>query len=672
MSDQLIVERGGLEKKDKAELQAIVEALGGKAPSRLRKSDLIDKVLELSGAVGRASSAPEPSQPEAPSLDFGSGASDTDAPESSSGPAPADEAATSGEPTRSDHAPTAPSAATESSPGSSDVSNPDGDAASSGQSPTGDSSSQSETPTDAAPSDQQDAPSNGGQSANNDQARKGDRSRSANSASRSRGDRQSGSGNARSGNNKRRGGGGTGNHPVGPDGEPLADWEVAIAESEQGDKRGGRNKPSSNDKSNNGPQGDESRSRQAEVDPGNRRNRRRGRNRGREREGGQEGVAAEPTPVEGYLDLREEGYGFLRVSGYLPSKEDVYVSVKEVRQYGLRKGDHLTGFSRSANRSEKNPGFQEIKTVNGVEPEQARNRVRFEDLTPVFPFEPIALEMPDEPENLIPRIVDLVSPVGKGQRGLIAAPPKSGQTTVIREMARSIETNHPDIGLFVLLVDERPEEVTDMSHALAHAEVMGSTFDRPPEEHIALAELTVERAKRRVEQGEDVCLLVDGLTRLARAYNLAGPQSGRILDGGLDAGAIPLVKRFFGAARKMVEGGSLTILATVAVETGTAIDELIRDEFEGTANMELTLCRQDSENDGSVPPIDVSRSHTLKSERIRFGQDASGEDDNIDRLIRSQWGDAPGKVSTEALVAHVKKHGTNSEFLDAIASAASS
>ena len=284
-------------------------------------------------------------------------------------------------------------------------------------------------------------------------------------------------------------------------------------------------------------------------------------------------MSDEPIEVEGYLDLRDEGYAFLRVNGALPSREDAYVSVKQVRQYGLRKGDHVTGTSRPANRNEKNPALQQLDTINGKAPEESRGRPRFEKLTPLFPDERLVLEVTKpgvaEPLNMTTRIIDLLAPIGKGQRGLIVSPPKAGKTSIMKNIARAIEANNPEVHLIVLLIDERPEEVTDMARSLQNGEVVSSTFDRPPEEHTAVAELTIERAKRLVENGEDVVMIVDGITRLARAYNMSVNQSGRVLSGGVDAAALYPPKRFFGAARNIEEGGSLTILATALVETGS-------------------------------------------------------------------------------------------------------
>ncbi len=358
----------------------------------------------------------------------------------------------------------------------------------------------------------------------------------------------------------------------------------------------------------------------AEGESGNRRRRRRGRDRNdRDRVPNGQGDAeqpyqGEPVEVAGLLDLRDEGYGFLRLAGYLPSKDDVYISVKQVRQFALRKGDQVTGAARPAGRNEKNPAMLRIDAVNGVDPEVARQRPRFEDLTPLFPDDRLRLEVPSESHNMTTRIIDLVSPIGKGQRGLIVSPPKAGKTTIMKQIARSIELNNPDVHLIVLLVDERPEEVTDMRRWVK-GEVAASTFDRPADEHTMVAELTIERAKRLVEEGRDVVIILDGITRLARAYNLAAPATGRVMSGGIDTGALYPPKKFFGAARNVEEGGSLTILATALVETGSKMDEVIFEEFKGTGNMELRLDRRLAER-RIYPAIDVDASSTRHEELL--------------------------------------------------------
>jgi len=401
---------------------------------------------------------------------------------------------------------------------------------------------------------------------------------------------------------------------------------------------------------------------------GNRRRRRRGRDRERgDRPDQEQPFQGEPVEVEGLLDLRDEGYGFLRLKGYLPSKDDVYISVKQARQFALRKGDRLTGAARPAGRNEKNPALLRIETVNGVDPEQAKERPRFEDLTPLFPDERLPLEMTSDPTNMTARIVDLVSPIGKGQRGLIVSPPKAGKTTVMKQIAKSIETNNPEVHLIVLLVDERPEEVTDMKRWVS-GEVAASTFDRPAEEHTMVAELVIERAKRMVEEGQDVVIILDGITRLARAYNLAAPATGRIMSGGIDTGALYPPKKFFGAARNIEEGGSLTILATALVETGSRMDEVIFEEFKGTGNMELRLDRKLSER-RIYPAIDVEASST-RHEELLFDPKQLQMVWKLRRVL-SGLGEGGGGAGLEMLIDRLVTFKSNAEFLSEVAKAPS-
>ena len=402
---------------------------------------------------------------------------------------------------------------------------------------------------------------------------------------------------------------------------------------------------------------------QDHAEPGNRRRRRSGRGRERE-QAPDEAWDGETVAVEGYLDLRDEGYGFLRANGFKPSEDDAYVSVKQVRQLSLRKGDHLTGASRPANRSEKNPALLRIDTVNTRSPEDAKKRPHFEDLTPLFPDEKLRLEVEGDSTNMTARIVDLISPIGKGQRGLIVSPPKAGKTTIMKTIARSIEINHPEVTLMVLLVDERPEEVTDMRRWLKRGEVMGSTFDRPSSEHTQLAEITIERAKRLVEYGADVVIVLDGITRLSRAYNLAAPATGRIMSGGIDTGALYPPKKFFGAARNVEEGGSLTILATALVETGSKMDEVIFEEFKGTGNMELRLDRRIAER-RVYPAIDVNASST-RHEELLFERKQLNQVWKLRRVLNG-LADTGAAASLELLIDRLKTFKDNDEFLAEVA-----
>jgi transcription termination factor Rho len=404
---------------------------------------------------------------------------------------------------------------------------------------------------------------------------------------------------------------------------------------------------------------------------GNRRSRRR---RGRERGQGQGGelqgggqdqpYTGELVEVKGMLDLRDEGYGFLRCEGYLPSSKDVYVSISQARRFALRRGDYIEGACRPASNNEKYPALLRIDSVSGLDPEVAKNRPKFEDLTPLFPDSRLNLEMPGDKDNLTARIVDLLSPIGKGQRGMIVSPPKAGKTTVMKQIAHSIEANNPDVHLMVLLVDERPEEVTDMRRTVK-GEVIASTFDRPSDEHTQVAELAIERAKRLVEMGRDVVIILDGITRLARAYNLAAPATGRIMSGGVDSGALYPPKKFFGAARNIEEGGSLTILASALVETGSKMDEVIFEEFKGTGNMELRLDRRLSER-RLYPAIDVNASST-RHEELLFERGQLQQVWKLRRVLNALASDGKDAAGLELLMDKIKTTGSNDEFLAEIA-----
>jgi transcription termination factor Rho len=407
------------------------------------------------------------------------------------------------------------------------------------------------------------------------------------------------------------------------------------------------------------------------AEPGNRRNRRnrRGRERGERGERDLQSGADAPyqgdlIECRGLLDLRDEGYGFLRSEGYLPSNKDVYVSISQARKFALRKGDAIEGAFRPAGSNEKYPALIRIDTIAGMDPEKARERRRFEDLTPLFPDEKLTLEQPGTSENLTARIVDLISPIGKGQRGLIVSPPKAGKTTVMKQIAHSIEANNPDVHLMVLLVDERPEEVTDMRRSV-QGEVIASTFDRPSDEHTHVAELAIERAKRLVELGKDVVIILDGITRLARAYNISAPASGRIMSGGVDSAALYPPKKFFGAARNIEEGGSLTILATALVETGSKMDEVIFEEFKGTGNMELRLDRRLAER-RLYPSIDVNASST-RHEELLFERGQLQQVWKLRRVLNALASEGTGAAGLELLMDKIKTTESNDEFLAEIA-----
>ena len=359
-------------------------------------------------------------------------------------------------------------------------------------------------------------------------------------------------------------------------------------------------------------------------DGGNRNRRRRGRDRNRDRDRDRRRDDSEPevtedevlVPVAGILDVLDN-YAFLRTTGYLPGQTDAYLSLGLVKKYDLRKGDHIVGAIRPQRDSEQNSRQKynplvRIDKVNGLDPDQSTERKEFGKLTPLYPQQRLRLE--GENNNLTTRIIDLVAPIGKGQRGLIVSPPKAGKTMVLQRIANAITENNPEVHLMVVLVDERPEEVTDMKRSVK-GEVIASTFDRPAEDHTTVAELAIERAKRLVEMGQDVVVLLDSMTRLGRAYNLSAPASGRILSGGVDSAALYPPKKFFGAARNIEEGGSLTIIATALVETGSRMDEVIFEEFKGTGNMELKLDRRLADK-RVFPAVDVDASGTRKEELL--------------------------------------------------------
>ncbi len=363
--------------------------------------------------------------------------------------------------------------------------------------------------------------------------------------------------------------------------------------------------------------------------------------------------------IVGILDVLPEGYGFIRTSGYLPGDTDVYCSMSQVRRFELRRGDLIKGQVRPPKESEKYPALLKVSTINDQTPEAAKQRRDFRDLTPVYPDDRLRLE--HGAEFMTVRVIDLVAPIGKGQRGLIVSPPKAGKTTVLKDIAAAISANNPEVYLMCLLVDERPEEVTDMERSIL-GEVVSSTFDMPSENHIAVAELVMERAKRLVESGYDVVILLDSITRLARAYNLATPASGRILSGGVDSTALYPPKKFFGAARNIENGGSLTILATALVDTGSKMDEVIFEEFKGTGNMELRLDRGMADR-RIFPAIDVVTSGTRKEELILDPMEAPF----VWGLRRILHGVDSPERALDMLIKGLKQTKSNQEFLSRMA-----
>ncbi|MEY4322292.1 MAG: hypothetical protein RL410_73 [Actinomycetota bacterium] len=428
--------------------------------------------------------------------------------------------------------------------------------------------------------------------------------------------------------------------------------------------RGESAEASSNEESSNNNDGEEGSNREGRYDRDERNNRRRGRDRFERRERRNPEEISEDdvvAPVAGILDILDS-YAFVRTTGYLPSPNDVYVSLGLVKKYGMRKGDQITGLVRQPRDGEQDNKQQRQKfnplvrvdTVNGMDPEAARNRVDFNKLTPLYPQERLRLET--TPNNLTTRVIDLVAPIGKGQRGLIVSPPKAGKTIVLQQIANAIVENNPEVHLMVVLVDERPEEVTDMQRTVK-GEVIASTFDRPAEDHTVAAELAIERAKRLVEMGHDVVVLLDSMTRLGRAYNLSAPPSGRILSGGVDSAALYPPKKFFGAARNIENGGSLTILATALVETGSRMDEVIFEEFKGTGNMELKLDRRIADR-RIFPAVDIEASGTRREE-ILLAADELKVVWKLRRVLHA----LDSQQSIELLLSKLKETKTNFEFL---------
>ncbi|HYZ98386.1 MAG TPA: transcription termination factor Rho [Acidimicrobiales bacterium] len=608
------LERSALERKDRGELTTIAQALGAKPPARARKAEIVQLILELTGVEGGASGADGADRTDGTDGADRAGGADTGVDTRDANDAPKQEVSGVDDPNRGSD--TEPSSAPDEPPAEWETElGPEDTAGAKAEARAEPEAAASRTSAETAPADEVSSETNG----------------------QSRGASETGGNGDRPDRGQNRG-------------------------QERGQDRGraGGQPEGSADRSGGGAQ-------QVDVnEPGNRRRRRRGRRGGGETH--VEEFAGEPVTVAGLLDLRDEGYGFLRVKGWLPSKDDVYVSVKQVRQFGLRKGDHIAGGSRPALRNEKNPALLRIDQVNGKDPDQARQRRRFEDLTPLFPDQKLVLETAEDGSNMTARIVDLLSPIGKGQRGLIVSPPKAGKTTIMKQIARSIETNNTEVKLIVLLVDERPEEVTDMRRWLRspNSEVVASTFDRPSEEHAQVSELTIERAKRLVEDSQDVCIILDGITRLARAYNLAAPATGRIMSGGVDSGALYPPKKFFGAARNIEEGGSLTILATALIETGSKMDEVIFEEFKGTGNMELRLDRRLSER-RIYPAIDVDASST-RHEELLFPRNQLNLVWALRRVLSGLSStDGGNAAALELLSDRMKTFRTNEEFLAEVA-----
>ena len=441
--------------------------------------------------------------------------------------------------------------------------------------------------------------------------------------------------------------------------------DASEGQRDQGEQKDRGDRGDRNNRDNREDRGDRNnRENRDGRDDGGRR-RRRGRDRFRDRRDRKGGYSeAEPVvteddvlaPVAGIIDVLDN-YAFVRTSGYLPGPNDVYVSLSLVRKYGLRKGDAITGQVRQPRDGERREKFNplvSVETINGGEVDAAKDRPEFSKLTPLYPQDRLRLET--SPANLTTRVIDLVAPIGKGQRGLIVSPPKAGKTMVLQAIANAITENNPEVHLMVVLVDERPEEVTDMQRSVK-GEVIASTFDRPAEDHTIIAELSIERAKRLVELGHDVVVLLDSMTRLGRAYNLAAPASGRILSGGVDSTALYPPKRFFGAARNIENGGSLTILATALVETGSRMDEVIFEEFKGTGNMELKLDRRLADK-RIFPAVDVDASGTRKEELLMTSDELK-----IVWKLRRVLHALDQQQSIELLLSKLRENDNNYDFL---------
>ncbi|RJS46890.1 transcription termination factor Rho [Nocardioides cavernaquae] len=457
--------------------------------------------------------------------------------------------------------------------------------------------------------------------------------------------------------------------------QPNQRGQQGNQQGRQGDQQPRQNQPNQNQPNQNQPnQGNQAGQNQASQDgpDGEGTGNRRRRGRDRERTPGAPGQRArnEPdttileddvlVPAAGILDVLDN-YAFVRTSGYLPGTEDVYLSLSMVRKFGLRRGDAIVGQVRQPREGERKEKFNpmvRIDSVNGLDPESAKDRVEFSKLTPLYPTERLRLET--DKDNMIGRVIDIAAPIGKGQRGLIVSPAKAGKTMVMQSIANSITANNPECHLMVVLVDERPEEVTDFQRSVK-GEVISSTFDRPATDHTLVAELAIERAKRLVELGHDVVVLLDGITRLGRAYNLAAPPSGRILSGGVDSAALYPPKKFFGAARNIENGGSLTILATALIESGSKMDEVIFEEFKGTGNMEIRL-RRDFADKRLFPAIDVVSSGTRREELLM-----SPEEQQIIWKLRRVMAGLDGQQALELLLERLKKSQSNVEFLMQVA-----
>lgn len=617
----------GLEGMVLAELQQVASGLGIKGTARMRKSQLIEVIKEAQAGGGAPAKAEDPATEAKPKRRATSKARTGEAADKKADAAPAEaaEKAVAQQQIEIPGQPAGADAPTERRRrrATADAGSPETVAAEAKSAPKAETPAPAQAEAQAQPQGDAKSDADGGEGRRRDRRERGrDRGERGDRGDRRKGDDQQGG-------QQQRGG-------------------------QQGQQQGGGRQGQQRD---NGPQDDD--------EFGDGRRGRRGRYRDRRGRRGRDEIGApEPQladddvliPVAGILDILDN-YAFIRTSGYLPGPNDVYVSLAQVRKNGLRKGDHVTGAVRQPKDGERREKFNalvRLDSQNGMAPESGRGRPEFNKLTPLYPQDRLRLET--DPGVLTTRIIDLVAPIGKGQRGLIVAPPKTGKTMIMQAIANAITHNNPECHLMVVLVDERPEEVTDMQRSVK-GEVISSTFDRPAEDHTTVAELAIERAKRLVELGHDVVVLLDSITRLGRAYNLAAPASGRILSGGVDSTALYPPKRFFGAARNIEDGGSLTILATALVDTGSRMDEVIFEEFKGTGNAELKLDRKLADK-RIFPAVDVDASGTRKEE-ILLGSDELAVTWKLRRVLHA----LDQQQAIELLLDKMKQTKSNGEFL---------
>ncbi|WP_167195755.1 transcription termination factor Rho [Brevibacterium pigmentatum] len=636
------------------QLQEMAAGLGIKGYRRLRKSELIDAINSHSGGSAETKSAPAEKKSAQPAAKAEKPTENQDEKKQesttrrssrrSAASASEDAPALIIEPT-SDSSSDNESGAAQSGGAHSDETSSDQDRQRSRRSRS--RSRGADAPGESRDSSGEESPERGGQDRSGNQDRSGDQNRSGDQ-DRSDRDHRGGRDNDRRGRNNDR-----------------SDDNRGGNDRNGGNGRNNNDRDGGNDRGHRNDRGGNNDRRNRSNDDDDRGNNRRGRGRDRKRRGrgnDEPDIRNDDVliPVGGILDVHDN-YAFLRTSGYLPGPNDVYLSASMVRKNGLRKGDAVAGAIRQpreneqrGNKREKFDALVRLDSVNGLTVDDARSRVEFSKLTPLYPQDRLRLETTSKLHST--RLIDLITPIGKGQRGLIVAPPKAGKTTIMQQIANAITENNPEAHLMVVLVDERPEEVTDMQRAVK-GEVIASTFDRPADDHTTIAELAIERAKRLVEMGSDVVVLLDNITRLGRAYNIAQPASGRILSGGVDANALYPPKKFFGAARNIEGGGSLTILATALVETGSKMDEVIFEEFKGTGNMELRLSRQLADK-RIFPAIDVNSSSTRREEMLM-----TNEETKVMWQLRRLLSGLEQQQAVELLMSKLKETGSNVEFL---------